>query len=135
MESLIYEENTETPGVILDKENQTFKIWGKSFPEEANKFFEPIFNWLEEYIQEPNENTTFVFKLEYFNSASSTRMLEIFYILDRLHKAGHDVTIQWHYLEIDDDMLESGKEFSEMISVPVEFYPYEDDDTKEKDFE
>ncbi len=135
MESLIYEETTETPGIILDKENQTFKIWGKSFPEESNKFFEPIFNWLEEYIQDPNENTTFVFKMEYFNSASSTRMLEIFYILDRLYKAGHDVTIQWHYLEEDDDMLEAGVEFSEMISVPVEFFPYVDNDSKEKNFE
>jgi len=127
MEPLIYEETTETPGVILDKENETFKIWGKSFPEETHKYYEPLLNWLDEYIQNPNNKTSFVFKMDYFNSASSTRILEMLYTLDKLYKAGNDVIIQWHYLEIDDDMVESGKEFSEMISAPVEFYPYTDD--------
>ena len=127
MEPLIYEESTETPGITLNKENGTFKMWGKSFPEEATKFYEPIINWLDEYIQNPNEKTTFVFKMDYFNSASSTRILEMLYTLDKLYNSGRKVIIQWHYLEIDDDMLESGKEFSEMISAPVEFYPYTDD--------
>ncbi len=127
MEPLIYEESTETPGITLNKENGTFKMWGKSFPEEATKFYEPIINWLDEYIQNPNEKTTFVFKMDYFNSASSTRILEMLYTLDKLYNSGRKVIIQWHYLEIDDDMLESGKEFSEMINAPVEFYPYTDD--------
>jgi len=124
MEPLIYEETTETPGVILDKENGIFKIWGKAFPEETHKFYEPILNWLDEYIQNPNNKTSFVFKMDYFNSASSTRILEMLYTLDKLYKSGNEVIIQWHYLEIDDDMVESGKEFSEMISAPVEFHPY-----------
>ena len=128
MESLVYEEATETPGIILDKENGIFKIWGKSYPEEASKFFEPILNWLNEYLENPNENTTFIFNFHYFNSASSTRILEIVYTLEKLYKLGYKVTIQWHYLEEDDDMLDSGREFSEMISVPFEFHPYTDQD-------
>ena len=132
MESLVYEEEMETPGLILDKENGTLKIWGKSFPEEANKFYEPILNWLDEYIQNPNEHTNFVCKLEYFNSASSTRILEIFYILDKLHKAGYKVSMEWHYLEEDDDMLDSGKEFSEMVEFPIEFIPYQDTEAEEE---
>ena len=127
MEPLIIKATDESPGVNFDKRLGKFMIFGKSFPEEARRFFDPVLLWLEEYINEPNEKTTFEFRLEYYNSATSTMLLEMLYVLERIIKEkDKKVVIIWNYLEIDDDMLDTGKEYSEMVKIPFEFKVIED---------
>lgn len=122
MEPLIIGATDESPGVNFDKELGKFLIFGKSFPEEARKFFDPIYLWLEEYAKNPNNETRLEFRLEYYNSATSTMLLDILYILERIvNDSGKKASIIWNYLEIDDDMLDSGKEFAEMVNIPFEF--------------
>ena len=127
MEPLIIKATDESPGVNFDKNVGKFMIFGKSFPEEVRRFFDPILLWLEEYAKEPNEETIFEFRLEYYNSATSTMLLEILYILEKIiEDQRKKVVIIWNYLEIDDDMLETGKEYSEMVKIPFEFKTIED---------
>lgn len=122
MEPLQIAATEESPGINFDKEIGKFLIFGKSFPEEVKRFYNPIIYWLEEYIKEPNEESIFEFRLEYFNSATSTIILEIFYILERIiAEENKKVKIIWNYLEIDDDMLETGQEYEEMIKIPFEY--------------
>ena len=123
MEAFIKEEKVETPAILFDKEAGKFEIGGKSFPEETKDFYEPVLNWLEEYAEQANPKTDFHFKLDYYNSSTSTMILEMLYILERIVKNGKEVKIHWHYHEIDDDMQEAGEEFAEMIDVPFEFIP------------
>lgn len=121
MEPLYYEEKLETPGIIFDKERSLFKIWGKSFPEEAKKFYEPLLNWIKEYSQDPNDSTVVHFHFDYYNSATATQILELLYLLDDLYKNGSKVSITWEYQDDDDDMKESGLEYSEILSTPFHF--------------
>jgi len=122
MEPLQIAATEESPGINFDKENNKFLIFGKSFPEEVKKFYNPVIFWLEEYVKEPNEESSFEFRLEYFNSATSTIILEIFYILERIiADANKKAKIVWNYLEVDDDMLETGQEYEEMIKIPFEY--------------
>jgi len=127
MEPLTIAATDESPGVSLDKDLGKFLIFGKSFPEEVRRFFDPVLLWIEEYIKSPNDETLFEFRLEYYNSATATMLLEILYLLEKIIEE-HDkkVKIIWNYLEEDDDMLETGKEYSEMIQVPFEFKIIED---------
>jgi hypothetical protein len=126
MDQLIIEATESTPKIYLDKESGKFEISGKSFPEESRIFYAPLYKWLEEYAQKPNEETLFEFKMEYFNSSSSLIILEILNILDSIKKNGKKVTILWSHLSIDDDMLEAGEEYSELVSVPFEYNSMED---------
>ncbi len=128
MEPLLIEAQESTPKVSLDKESSKFEISGKSFPEESRKFYAPVFEWLEEYAKNPNDKTWVEFKMEYFNSASSLMLLEIMNILDKMNKAGNEVKIIWNYLDGDDDMLEAGEEYAELVKVPFEFEALEDID-------
>jgi hypothetical protein len=48
--------------------------------------------------------------------------------LDEIQKAGNKAKVIWSYFEEDDDMLEAGREYKEMIEVPVEIVPYVDND-------
>lgn len=126
MEPLIISAENESPGINFDKDSNKFIIFGKSFPEEAKRFFDPVFLWLDEYHKNPNEETIFEVRLDYYNSATSTMLLEIMYTFEKLLKSGNKVKVIWNYLEIDDDMLEAGKEYEEMVEIPFEFNEIED---------
>jgi len=127
MEALIIAATQETPGVNFDKEQNKFLLFGKSFPEEVKSFFDPIIYWLQEYEANANDETKFEIRLEYFNSATSTMLLEIFYTLEKIIcDREKKVVVVWNYLEEDDDMLEVGTEYSEMIEIPFEFNVIQD---------
>ena len=128
MESLILEGTGDTPKIVLDKVNGVFEVSGCSLPEDTSSFFEPIFNWLSEYIKAPNEKTVFEFKLEYFNTASSKMFLEIFSQFEALKATGKDVLVKWYYDEDDEDMEMAGQEYKNLCEVDFEFIPVEDDD-------
>ena len=121
MTELKIEGTSSTPNIILDKNSGKFEMKGKSFPEESRIFYEPVFEWLNQYEKEPNDETLFEFKMEYFNSSSSLIILEILNVLDSIYKKEKKVTVLWNYLEIDEDMLDAGEEYSDLVSIPFEY--------------
>lgn len=127
MEPIILEATPETPSIILDKKNNKFKIEGRSFPEEARSFYKPILKWLKEYAENPNEKTDFVVKMEYYNTASSKMLLDIFKTFKEIHENGNEVKIHWHYPEDDEDMLEAGEDYEEILQIPFKYVPNEEE--------
>lgn len=121
MEPLVITGTDEIPTVILDKEKNLFEISGQSIPEEAISFYSPVIDWFEEYSQNPNPKTVLNLQLEYCNSSSSKAIVDILEILEEMNQKGNQVEVVWHYMEDDDDMLDMGKEFQEIINVPFTF--------------
>ena len=121
MEPLIITGTDEIPTVILDKEKNLFEISGQSIPEEAISFYSPVIDWFEEYSQNPNSKTILNLQLEYCNSSYSKAIVDILEILEEMNQKGNQVEVVWHYMEDDDDMLDMGKEFQEIINVPFTF--------------
>jgi len=124
MNSIIISATEDTPGIRLDATSDIFEISGRSLPEDVVKFYKPILDWLDEYAQSPNENTVFNFKLSYFNTASSKIILDIMMKLEGMHDAGKKVSIKWHYPSDDEDMMEAGEEYADIVSVPIEMVEY-----------
>jgi hypothetical protein len=117
MKSIYLKGTFDTPNVIFDKETGVFEISGRSLPENAYSFYKPLLDWLDEYKKAPNEETVLHIKLEYFNTASSKALLDIFTKLEGLKAA----KIAWHYMFDDEDMEEAGTEYAELVDVPFEF--------------
>jgi len=128
MEVLKIKETSDTPTIILDKENNIFEISGKSLPEDVNTFYEPVFNWLTKYFENPNPETIFTFNLDYLNTASSKSMLSLLLILENAVTKGNKVSVNWKYLTDDEDMFDVGEEYSQIIKVPFKFIPLESED-------
>jgi hypothetical protein len=125
MEPLIIKETQSTPSVVFDKAEEKLELSGNSLPEDVMAFYSPVIDWLEKYCENPNHKTILTVKLYYFNSASSKVILDILAMMDQLIKDGHTAQIDWHYLEIDEDMLSTGKEYAEMLtSLPFNFISY-----------
>jgi len=120
IEPFILEETDDTPKVVLDKENNNFEISGKSLPEDAMKFFEPIQKWIIDYIKNPNQSTEFKLNLEYFNSASAKKIVDILINLEDLSKSGKEIKIIWYFGEDDELMENKGEEIKSIIDIPFE---------------
>ena len=120
MEIINLEGTEDTPKIILDKGNGIFEISGRSLPEDSAEFYAPILDWLDAYAKGPNPSTDFVFKLEYFNTASSKLILDILSKLEDIS----GIAVQWYFHEDDEDMEEAGEEFSELVDIPFEFKTY-----------
>ena len=121
--ALIIDGNDIFPSVVLDPSAGKFEIIGKSVPQATTNFYAHIINWLEDYVQCPNPRTEFKFYLEYFNLASSQRILKIIYLLNDLYNEGHPVQIHWYHNIDDDDLLEVGEDYASMVDVPFDVIP------------
>jgi len=114
----------ETPKVILDAENGNFEFSGKSLPEDVTTFYNPILDWLDAYALEPNDKADFVFKMDYFNTASSKLILDILMKLEEINDEHEGITVEWHFREDDEDMEEAGEEYEDIVEVPFKQLSY-----------
>jgi len=121
VEVISYESKESLPGILLDKETGSFQIYGKSCPENAQEFYQPIFNWLDYYTKNPLKSTTFDFKMTYFNTVSAKIFYFIIEKMENLSDSGHDVKIRWYYPEGDSDLEEAGEEFDDIFKLEFEF--------------
>lgn len=124
MKKLIIDKTKNTPQIIFDKKGNDFEISGRSLPEEVTSFFSPVFDWLEEYIDNPNDKTVFKLKLEYVNSSTRRVLHEILTVLERIKAQGKEIIIEWYYLEDDLEMKEVGIDYSEIIDLSFDFISY-----------
>ncbi|MDF1673624.1 MAG: DUF1987 domain-containing protein [Vicingaceae bacterium] len=115
-----YKENKtpDTPEIIFNKTNGEILIEGRSIPENSNTFYTPFIDELKKYSQSPMEKTTVSFRLDYFNTSSSKSILEILRILKSITISGKQVEINWFYDEHDEEIEESGADFSSIVQMP-----------------
>jgi hypothetical protein len=126
LKSISLEATKETPSVQLDASTGVFKIEGRSFPLNAKGFYLPILEWLDNYSQQPNPTTDFIFRLEYFNTPSSKSISDILKKLKALKDAGHEVKVEWFYEEDDIDILDLGHVFARTVGMDFEFKEFND---------
>jgi hypothetical protein len=117
-------ESERTPKIFMDKDQGLIKFSGRAMPDNAKSFFEPLLKWIEKYIDSPKDKTYVCFDLEYFNSAASKMILQIIKTLKQLRDREHELTIDWYYMEDDDDMLDSGRTFEDLADLNFEYVCY-----------
>ena len=124
MEPLNIKATEDTPEVIFDPENNVFKISNVSLPENAIEFYAPILEWLKRYRDRALPHTVFDFNIEYLNTASSKQIFELIFLIDKINEKSN-VTIRWHYDNIDEDMHALGIRFTHLVKVKFELVEYE----------
>ena len=124
MDPLKIELTDSTPFIYFDKTGNKFEISGRSLPEEALSFYQPVIDWIKNYTGVPNSSTIFKFKLDYINSASVRALNDILTVLESLYLKGSDVLIEWIYNLDDTEIKETGEEFSEIYKMPFKIEGY-----------
>jgi hypothetical protein len=104
---LIIEQTAKTPQIDLNHSTGDLIFSGKSIPENAAKVYEPVFNWVTEYILNARPTTNLSLNLEYFNTASSIWLAKILKVLIRIKEPDYVLIIHL-YLPVEefDEMKE-----------------------------
>ncbi|PIE86205.1 MAG: nuclear pore complex subunit [Bacteroidia bacterium] len=118
MELLYIDSDIDSPEIIFDPENNKFEIKGRSLLINAVEFYAPVIEWLEEYIKAPNKSTCFDVTLEYLNSSTVRKLVEIFVLLETLMENGYDIKVNWYYYELDEIIMEKGEEIKSVVYLP-----------------
>ena len=110
MKNLTIEPTSSTPAVDFKTDGRML-IEGRSLPEDVNKFYIPLTDWA---LKLTAEVVKLDINLEYLNSASTKKMLEFLKVLDA---NSHIKTfiVNWHYESDDEDTLENGQIFEELL--------------------
>ncbi|MDF2669528.1 MAG: hypothetical protein K0R67_1834 [Paenibacillus sp.] len=117
-----------TPEVNFDPDNGLLIIRGQSYPENAYKFYEPLLNWLDEYLDKVHADTVVSIELQlpYINTSSTKCFMLLLEKLDAAFLGGSKVQVQWSYNEDNESELECAEEFKEDLSIPFYITPKEE---------
>ena len=94
-------------------------ISGRSIPENAILFFEPLFRSIVEYSKNPCDQTLITVFLEYANSSTNRALLTVFTLLENMFEKGLDIKVYWYYEPEDDMMRELGNDFKTILTLPI----------------
>lgn len=124
MDELKIEGSKQKPDLIFSADTGLLKISGQSLPENATLLYGPVLEWIEEYAANPAEKTVLTLKMKYYNTASSKMFFSIIKRLNNMFKVGADVIIEWYYQDDDEDMLDAGEYFRDLVDIPFKFMSY-----------
>lgn len=128
MEKVFIEPTRTTPLVNFDPDEGLLEMKGRSSPENSIQFYQKVLDSLEEYAKTGGNQFTANIAFEYFNTSSSKCLFDVFKRLSKIGEAGKKITINWYYEEGDDDMMEAGEDYSDLLDLKFNFFEIEEDD-------
>ncbi len=118
LKNMFVEQTDKTPLVDFNYMSGELILSGRSIPINAPRIFEPILDWINEYVKNPRQTTNLRLNLEYFNTASSIWLAKIVKSLTSISKP-ECVLILHVYFSIEDfdDIDDIKDDLSPIIDV------------------
>lgn len=128
MEKVLIEPTRTTPLVKFDPDEGLLEMKGRSSPENSIQFYQIVLDKLDEFAHSDKSGIIVNMAFEYFNTSSSKCLFDVFKRLGKVSEFGKDITINWYFEEGDDDMMEAGEDYSDLLELDFNFYEIEDDE-------
>lgn len=126
MERILIEPTRITPLINFDPDEGILELKGRSSPENSLVFYQRVLDALDEYAAQGSDSLEANFAFEYFNTSSSKCLFDVFKKLSKLKDDGMSVTINWHYEEDDEDMMEAGEDYCDLLDLEFNFIEIEE---------
>ena len=101
LKDILIDPTNKTPQVDFNHLTGDLILSGRSIPENATELFEPLHNWITEYINNPRHTTNLRLNLEYFNTASSIWLAKMVKTLSKMSDPDNVLFIHL-YFNIED---------------------------------
>lgn len=121
MKNLVIPATKKTPEIIFIATGELLMISGSSFPENVNKFYQPIIDWLEDFKKTKPSKINLTFDLENVNTSSTRIFLQILRLIIEINKDKKALRIVWKYEPEDSDMLEQGETLEKILKRTFDF--------------
>ena len=116
MERIKIAEESRSPYVLFDGDKATFEIGGISAMEDAKAFYAPLIEALGKFKEEYKIPLDVTFDFHAFNTSSARQILALMREMAEVPSI-----IRWVYEMDDEDMLEAGEDYQNMIGVNFVF--------------
>ena len=88
---------------------------GKSYPENAERFFRGPLLWLEKYGEDGEAREIEVnLSFEFISSASVICMLQVLKSMNALREKGFTINVKWYVADDDDDIKVTGEDLESL---------------------
>lgn len=105
---LLIEKTSKTPRIELKYSSGEISLTGRSLPENATRVYEPVLNWVSNYVIQPQPVTNLRLNVEYFNTSSLLWISKIVKTLTRINNPDYRLMVHIYIpLEEYDDMKQS----------------------------
>ncbi|MCP4459746.1 MAG: DUF1987 domain-containing protein [Cytophagales bacterium] len=126
MEKIFLEPSRVTPLINFDPDEGILEMKGRSSPENSIMFYQKVIQNLGLFAESGQENFTANFAFEYFNTSSSKCLFDVFKKLVRIRDSGKDLVVNWFFEEDDEDMMEAGEDYSDLLDLEFNFIEIEE---------
>jgi hypothetical protein len=123
MDSLIIAAKGEYPSIDFNGDSGVFTLSGKSFPENVNEFYAPVFDYLQLYKKSPKEKTVIEFNWLYFNTATFKIIIKLILSVTELKDMNKLVEVVWYCKPDYELMIKKGMEIKEVVGLDFKVVP------------
>jgi hypothetical protein len=121
MEKLFIKESLNSPKVIFDPIKKRYEISGKSFPENARSFYQPVLDWVRDIPKSNPDKIRMSFMLDYISSSSVISLKQLLAKIKAMNESGANIEVLWHYDPTDPDIKEIGEEYEKVVGIKLQF--------------
>ena len=124
-----YAEATKSsPSIDFLPEANRLLVSGQSYPENAFKFYEPVLEWMDEYLTQlsADELVTAEFQIPYMNTSSTKCLMMLLDKLEGAYKSGKRITVRWICNRDNESEFECAQELKEDLTLPFDIIAKED---------
>ncbi|MCL6638296.1 MAG: DUF1987 domain-containing protein [Firmicutes bacterium] len=131
MKQLYIKGTKSTPEVSFNPDSNILLLQGQSYPENAFKFYDQVFRWVDEYLVQLQEEALVKidFSLPYINTSSSKCIMLLLEKFENAYKTGKKLTLNWYCNEDNESELECAEEFKEDLTFPFNILPREENNS------
>ncbi len=101
------EKTRYTPSIELREGG--IRLEGRSVVNDPQPLYQPVYEWVDDYVKKVPEKTHIDLKFEYINSSSTKWIFEILKIFQKDPRLLDRTRVNWYYEKGDDDMKELGE--------------------------
>jgi hypothetical protein len=120
MEEIRFLPTEKSPEVKLSPDG-IIMIKGRGFILGNSEIPQKVSDWIDNYIDDPDEHTCVILSFEYINSFTTVTIISILRKLLKVITMNKKLVVQWYYEEGDHDILERGEHISSTVNIPFEF--------------
>lgn len=123
MEKLFFESTKATPLIDFDADKRSMVLTGQSYPENAFKFYDPVFSWIDNYLASNPPEIRVDIRLSYVNTSSSKCIMMLLEKLEKAFQEGVGIILNWYCDMENESEVECAEEFKEDVTFPFEIIP------------
>jgi hypothetical protein len=119
MGNLIIPKTNKTPEINFSV-NGKLSISGRGMAEDPKKFYKPVVEWVDRYLENPSLVNEISISLEYIQTGDVRIIMDILRKFSLPSNKNLQLVIKWYYEKDDHDQKEMGESLSRLINMPIQ---------------